>query len=429
MNFADQSAFFASLIASDPEIARLVSETYKIEGRPAAIAVTRTANVASAPLMGRGIRAGKMRASGGPGSRGGKVKVKAEKAPERPICALTLRDDGPRAAHFMSAILSAGRRPRMHEVDGADPVTGECWFAGDPKLGSNGEPIFYYDPALVRPDERAAMQACFDGWSAGEAHGSMLDQARILAQIAVRREGTPVVERAFHYRGIDGKPKTVINTVSLPPVVALPYGYRSAESHGARWSADGYVAGLPRPIQKLLADLAARERLAANEVVTLGKLREFASEGDRDSYEALMGKEYPSEKKMEPIYSTDGITVESYTTVEVPHPVVQALKREHGQSLIDRLAKLEAFAGARLGEIQKDLDGLASGETSPETVERVYAAMLARGSVVTLEEALMTCYDAGSRQYYSLPVGTTFDAAPIERAAARREEEELYLRK
>lgn len=426
----DQSAFFASLLTSDPDLAAYVTAAYGKTGTPLPeIKTTRSANVKGVKLTGiKPAKASKGRATG-PGSRGGKVKEKAEKAPERPICALTLLDDGPGAAHFLSALCAAGERPRLHEVDGHDPVTGEMWSKGDPRLAANGEPIFYNDASKVRPDEAAAIRACFSGWDPSEAHGTMLDQARMLAQTAMRRDlAGQVVRRPFNYAGLDGKPRTVVNVVTYSGVVASAHPWHSPAAHSAKWSAEGYVKGLPRPIQKLLGDLSARERLAAAEMVTLGKLREFASEGDRDSYEALITAEYPGHSEAEPIFATDGITVENYTVVAKDHPVVQALKREKGSSLIDKLARLEAFAAARLGEIQKDLDGL-DGSPDADTVARVYATMLDRGSVQTLEETVMTCYDHGSRSFYTLPVGTVIDAKPIEALARKRDEQALWLTK
>ncbi len=422
----DQSAFFASLLAEDPDLAAYVTAAYGKGGTALpSVKVTRTVDF-------KGIKPakGKSDRKTGPGSRGGKVKEKTEKPEPRPIVALTLRRSGPGAAHFLSALLMAGKRIRCYEADYTDPVTGETFAVGDPKIGMNGDPItFFAGAAEARTDEWAAIEACFSGSDRSEALGTQLDQARLLAHTELRRiQAGTVVRRPFHYTGIDNLPRTVINVISHPGVIPAEHAWRSPEGHTAKWSLDGYVKGLPRPIQKLLSDLHARERLATTEMVNLGKLRQFVVEGDRDGYEKLISEEYPPTSAAEPIYAVDGITVASYTIVAKDHPVVAAVKREHGASLIVRLAKLEAFAAARLAEIQKDIDGLAD-EPDADTVGRVYAVMLDRGSLPTLEESVMTCYDHGSRSYYTLPVGTVIDARPIEALAAKREETALYLTK
>lgn len=426
------TSFFASLVISDPELAAYVTEAYgKPTDKSGGITVTRTASLNAAPLMG--IKPGKIKGNkraGGPGSRGGKVKEVSDKPSPRPFVALTLRANGPGAQHFLSALLMAGKRIRCYDTATVDEVTGETHEQGDPMLDARGEPLCYFGgDSEQRRDEWAAIEACFSGSDRSEAHGCQLDQARMLANTDIRRTlGGTVMHRDFHYSGLRGETVTVTNVITRSGIAPAAHPWRSPESHAATWSAAGFVAGCPLPIRKILGDLYARERLATAEMITLGKLQELVVDGDKEGYEKLISAEYQSSKEMEIVYGADGITVESYTTVQKEHPVVQALRRESGSSLLDGLAKLEAFAGARLAVIQKDIDGL-NGKPSADTVERVYAAMLTRGSLATLEETVMSCYDPASRSYYTLPVGTVLDAAPIERLAAKRAEESLWLTK
>jgi hypothetical protein len=425
----DQSAFFTSLVTSDPDLAAYITEAYGKTGSKVSsgVTVTRTASMNASPLMG--IKPGKIRAKG-PGSRGGKVKERSEKPAPRPFVCLTLRADGPGAQHFLSALLMAGKRVRCYDSAGTDSVTGETHEAGDPILDSRGEPMYQFAGSNEqRRDEWSAIEACFSGSDRSEAHGAQLDTARSLAQTDMRRTmGGTVTRRPFHYTGLHGEPVTMTNVITYAGVVPAAHAWRSPESHSAQWSASGFVAGCPKPIRKILGDLCARERLAAAELLNFGKLQEFVLNDDQDSYDKLIAAEYPLSKEMEPIFAKDGITVESFTVVQKENPVVIALKREKGSSLLDALSKLEAFAGARLAEIQKDIDGL-DGKPDTDTVERVYAAMLNRGSLPTLEESVMSCWDPASRSYYTLPTGSVIDAAPIERLAAKREEESLFLTK
>lgn len=440
----DHSAFFASLLATDPDLAAYVTEAYAVKPEPGSdITVTRTANVKSVPLMG--IRPGKGKADRktGPGSRGGKVKEPSEKAEPRPLCILTLRTDGPGASHFLSALSVAGKRPRLHVVPGSDVVTGEVWSPGDPVLGQNGEPIFYFDANLQRPDEAAAIRACFSGYDYSEAHGYMLDMARSIAKTQLSREWAGTIwDRAFHYTGITFEPVTVVHTIEFQGVPVAAHPHRSPEQHEASWSVEGWIKGMPNYGRKVLADLGARGRVALEEVITLGKLRELAAEGaearkhgQKDLAESikvdftnLLEDEYPPTKMAEPIYDVDGVTVKSYTVVLTDHSVVQALKREEGMSLVQKVTKLEAFAVLRLGEIQRSMDAMVERKDADRMVE-LLQGMSTRGSTLTLEESVMSCYDHGSRQYYTLPVNAVVDARSIERAREIKDERALFLTK
>jgi hypothetical protein len=429
----DNSAFFADLLSDDPEIRALLDAAYgKGSTKVPGVTVTRSGSLNARPLIG-GIKPGgrKSRANGDKPARAPKADKPAKEAKVEPILVeLTWKSNGSGAARFLEALSMAGKRFRCYETDGVDVVSGECHSAGDPVLASNGAPLTYFAGDIAqRSDERAAIEACFDGSSRSEALGTQLDQARMLAQTAIRRGMSGKVEhRAFHYSGIDNSPRTVVHAVYHTGVVASAHPWRSPDAHSAIWSVEGYVKGLPRPIQKLLGDMCARERLATDEVITLGKLRAFVVAEDQESFESLMNREYPSSKEIETIFALDGITVQDYTVVEKLHPVVVALKRERGMRLLDRLAKLETFAAIRLAEVQRKIDAVEGGDTA-KSIADMYAEADACGSIATLEESILSCYDPQARMYYTLPVGTVIPAGPIERLAAHLAEHSLDLTK
>jgi len=184
-----------------------------------------------------------------------------------------------------------------------------------------------HDPIKERQDQRDAI-ALYQGWT-DEALGTQLDRAVCHARFSLLPKGES-------------------------------YSHRSSEQHAAKWSVEGFVSGLPNAMNKVLADLAARERTCVEELSNMTVLAEAAS--------------------------TDPITYERrLASLAKDDPGVAALIKQRPE-LLPTLVKL---AEARLAEVQADLDSMYSedGSVSVETIERAHRVLSERG-MPTFQEAI-----------------------------------------
>lgn len=267
---------------------------------------------------------------------------------------------------FLAALRAAGRRQATTEVTKTkvDVETGEV--IQEPGLEyrtrDDGEPVMVLDKVLQITDERSAI-AAFCGYDVSIPHGTQLDSAQLLARSAISR-----IARLSAGSG------------------ASTYSHRDPVAHAARWSAEGFVAGLPNAMRTLLADLAGRERLAVSDLATFSNLRSFVQAGDTAAYTKLLAKDFPSTKGVKEVKNEEGAVVD-YEHVSVPNPITARLSGIKGEELWNTLASLEGLALARLEAIREDLRGLNGDVMTPEQIERVHTALIGRGAP-TIEEAI-----------------------------------------
>lgn len=215
---------------------------------------------------------------------------------------------------FLSALRDAGYR----EVEVTNEVTGEVSTKR------------VHDPIVRRFDEKFAV-ALFNGWS-NEPHGTQLDRATLHARFLCADQGA---------------------------VWADDMGYRSPIRHSAVQSAAGFIAGMPNATQKVLGDLAGRERVCVEEVATMTALYESSEGVDPITYERRLlklAKDEPSLAAM----------IKQRPALVKPMYVV---------------------ALQRLETLREDLAALYGGDFSAEAIERAHAALLGRG-MPTFEEEL-----------------------------------------
>lgn len=268
------------------------------------------------------------------------------------------------AADFLTSLRFAGKRQATDQIDEVDEETGEVKPVLRPRFSDRGVPIMIHDEVVQRLDERAAV-AAFIGWDLSQPHGTQLDAARLMASSTLSRMA----------RLSAGGQMT-------------QYAHRSPEAHAARWSAAGFVKGMPNAVAKLLADLAGRERLATEDMVTFANLRQFTQAGDRSAFERTIAKEFPSTKGIAPIVDAEGKEV-GYQPVTVQNPIAEKITQTCADpaKLMILLASLEALAVARLDAIREDIAGLDSEAPTADQIERAHMAMLGRGAP-TIEEGI-----------------------------------------
>lgn len=421
------AASLALALASDPAALALLTASYAKPSSPIGpISVTKTATTVGSKLITPAERKGAK----------GKKSAKSEEKTTRCVIVNYPKTGKLDAAGFLAGLRTAGKRPARYDVDGADPLTGECWKAGDVRFNAKGEPIMVWDAAEQKLDEKACMIA-FCGYSSGEAHGEQLDRARRDARSRLDIE-------ARHAAGI----------------FPSEHGHRSPAAYAERnEDTVGFVKGLPNPIRALGLDLCQREVIAAEELDLFGDLRELARNREHEKFSAHLLGNFPYTRGIEqhtkvvarPIVDEQGDKVKvgrklvrenrledaGYRVIEVPSVVVAPLLpflhvRTDINGKVDgfrfrvgceadldaALSRLEALAYERLDQIGRDLDALESADaSSPETIERVSTSLHSRGSTACFESALRI-YDTASRSHADLPLGTIVSAAAIERDTA-----------
>lgn len=226
---------------------------------------------------------------------------------------------------FLLAIRESGVRL----VERENPITGAIGLV----------PVF--DPILARSDEKFAV-ALFQGWT-DEPHGTQLDRAVLHA----------------HHLSAFGAPQV---RLSGP----IDHAAHNPERHAASRSVEGYIAGMPNATQKVLADLAGRERAAVTEVATMTALFEAAGR------EPITFEKRLLELAKDELDSGD------------KNMRVSAIIRQRPEVL----KTLLAIAEQRLDEIRLDLEALYGGDLSPEAINRAHQALLGRG-MPTFEEQVV----------------------------------------
>lgn len=199
-----------------------------------------------------------------------------------------------------------------------------------------GVTVEVYDPIKGRADQKFAV-ALFAGWT-DEPHGTQLDRAVLHARFLCTEQGN---------------------------VWAEDMGYRSPIRRHAAWSVEGYIAGMPNALRKILADVAGRERTATEEYITMTRLVECQSDPIEFEKRLLtLAEDEPNLAAM------------------IRNPPAPFETRAH---LLDTL---ETLADARLDELQHDLAALYSGDLSADAIERAHAALVGRGAP-TFEEGIV----------------------------------------
>lgn len=277
------------------------------------------------------------------------------------------------AAAFLVAMRQVGKRPSVHIQDTTDPITGEVYAAGSIHLNDKGAPILVHDDKMQIVDEQANI-AAFCGYDLSVPHGTQLDNAHRLAHSALartRRQESGV---------------KVIHTA-----------HRSPEAHQAKWSAAGYVAGVPNALRKLVADLEGRERLAVSDVCTFTNLRAAVTGNEREAYDKLLTKEFPSTTALRETRNENGDVV-GYEKVEVKNPIAASLDglTWRGEKLINVLGSLQALAEARLEAIRADKTGVdVDASKAHEFVMRLAEEEMA--PIRAGEESEIDCIDRSGK--------------------------------
>lgn len=294
-------------------------------------------------------------------------------------------------ADFLAALREAGKREAM------DPDSHMVIYM------STGEARMVFDPGAEREDQRRAI-AGYIGYDSSEVHGHQLDRARMIASRAVAVE-QQIQQGTYH---------------------PSRHGYRSAEAHSSRWSTFGYIKGLPRPVEKMLLDLGARERTAEEEMICFSKLLDlignvesFSSDSERTiAFNGILHRAYPNTDGVEyqnaihpngePILEktgvlltkmVDGVVVEEpeYRQMKVPvrvervHPVKAKILAEWNShpsdvSGLERLlGLLEATASERLDNIRADIACIDPEKPTPAQIAMAARSMANRGVPIFAE--------------------------------------------
>lgn len=209
---------------------------------------------------------------------------------------------------FLTALRDGGKRESVNEV--------------------TGQVVMVHDPIAQRLDEKFAV-ALFNGWS-NEPHGTQLDRATLHARFLTEPKGT-----------------------------VWEFPHRSPETHSARWSAAGFIAGMPNATQKVLGDLAGRERVCVEEVATMTALYESCDGADPITFERRLLKLAKDE------------------------PSLAAMIKQRPELI----KPMYVVALQRLEHLREDLAGLYNGDLSAEAIERAHRCLLGRG-MPTFEEEL-----------------------------------------
>jgi hypothetical protein len=251
-----------------------------------------------------------------------------------------------------------------------------------PRLNKGGSPIFCHDPIKGRKDEQDAIRS-FIGYLPSLAHGVQLDRARLYAHQLLRRQERKDV-------GI------VLNT---------ELSHRSPTANSARWSAAGYVAGIPHHMGKLIQDLEARERIARDDIMIFDALISYVGSESVDAdtgevivtgtnlpaFRRVLTNEFPSLVSKMPILLEDpegNQKKAGSTVVTTVHPIAaEILSSASRKDLRAKLASFRALAESRYDAIQADLQNVGTIPTF-EAIERAQAAIAGRGSPI-IEEAIV----------------------------------------
>lgn len=232
------------------------------------------------------------------------------------------------ATSFLVALREAGLRPILDE-------------AGEPRVSEvTGEVLMHCDPSAEREDQKLALIG-FAGWT-NEAHGTQLDRAVNHARFSLLPK-----------RGI-----------SLP--------HRSWEKRQAKASisAAGFVSGLPHFAEKMLQDLAARERLAVEELATASALVD------------CLGK--PATETSAPI-DADPVRFERMLTkmTQDDEQLVAAIRGT--KNLPKLLNMMVVCAEGALVQIREDIDSLDGSNLTVEAIDRCHRVLAARGAPLLVE--------------------------------------------
>lgn len=368
-NSADVNAFYAALL-SDKSALDLVNQAWgKPEAPLPSPIVTRVASVDGNIVKPGRFPKGSTRAI----RRGDKTVTVAVKD-----CSLP-KGGTFSPTEFLAALRVAGMRQAV------DTVTGEFQFM------RNGEPRMVCDDGCKRDDERSAI-AGYLGYDMADLHGTQLDRCTMIARRAIQVEQEKL---AGTHR-------------------VAEHPHRSYLAHAAKWSMLGFVAGLPKPVEKLLMDLGARERLALEDVIMFSKLRDLVGEPETfalraEDFAKALNKAYPDgqvcvtapmvDEAGDPVMEKTGVMLPKVVNgeiVEEPemrqatalrkqvsiNPIkakILSAQAESPAALEMLLAVLEAHSSARLEAIRADAAQIDSDTPTPAQILSAHEAMLKRG--------------------------------------------------
>lgn len=188
--------------------------------------------------------------------------------------------------------------------------------------------IAVFDANVHRGDAKFAV-ALFAGWT-NEPWGTQIDRAMCHARFSILPKGE------FYY------------------------AYRSPEGHSARWTEAGWIKGAPDSFEKIQQDLAARARLAVEEVATMTSLWEMAGRAaDAAGYERRLLK------------------------LAKDDPGLAVLVRQRP----DLLQTMCAIAEERLAVVREDIRTFDFSDA--EAVEQRYATLSMRGLPAFAEQVAL----------------------------------------
>lgn len=316
-------SFLSSLVLS-PEVAALLTASYGKGATPISAEKPATSKLAKAKRA-KGEKSEKK-----PSTDIVWIVKPASNAKGQPI-----PQDG---ALFLFAMRAAGIR----YVEKVNDATGEV------------RQVPIYDAKLHRSDAQYAV-ALFQGWT-NEPWGTQVDRARAHAKFSLG-DSDAIIRPCAAATPFGARWIVVGRTPRPRGDTALPH--RSAEAHSARWTAEGWVKGMPDAFTKINADLEARERLAVHEFSLMSTLHDLAGKSRakaRADYEQIMLR------------------------LAKHDPGLHAIVEAHP----NLLATMVAIAEQRLETVRRDIETFDFSD--PAAVEKRYASLNMRGMPVLAEE-------------------------------------------